>query len=385
MLLSAFVFLFDMLVLDHSRGDSFYRAMTILVVMSPCALVISTPASTLSALANAARHGILFKGGAYLEAAGRIPTIAFDKTGTLTLGKPAVTAALSLGPSLSEDDLIQIAASVERFSEHHISHAITAEAGRRELPLFDAEEFSARPGLGVSARIDGGQYWVGNARLLRDLGISVEIEDARADPLLADGKTVVFVTNDTQILGLITIADVVRTEAPGIIDRLRAVGVARVVMITGDNARVAAEVGRQVGITDIRSDVLPEAKMSVIAELKREGGVAMVGDGVNDAPALATADLGIAMGGAGTDVALETADMVLMTDDLNGVAYAIELSRRTHRTIIQNIAFSLSVIVVLAIAALTIGIPLPLGVVGHEGSTVIVVLNGLRLLAWGRD
>ena len=169
------------------------------------------------------------------------------------------------------------------------------------------------------------------------------------------------------------------------VERLRRVGIQKIVMITGDNERVAADVAGHVGITDVRAEVLPEAKMDVITELKREGAVAMVGDGVNDAPALAVADLGVAMGGAGTDVALETADMVLITDDLNGVAYAIELSRRTHRTIIQNIAFSLGVIVVLAIAALTVGIPLPLGVVGHEGSTVVVVLNGLRLLAWDRD
>jgi Cd2+/Zn2+-exporting ATPase len=193
------------------------------------------------------------------------------------------------------------------------------------------------------------------------------------------------VTDECRVLGLIEISDKIRPEARSIIERLKRVGIEKVVMITGDNERVAAEGAREVGITDIRADVLPEAKMDVVAELKREGAVAMVGDGVNDAPALATAELGIAMGGAGTDVALETADMVLMTDDLNGVAYAIELSRRTHRTIIQNIAFSLSVIVVLAIAALTIGIPLPLGVVGHEGSTVIVVLNGLRLLTWGRE
>ena len=222
--------------------------------------------------------------------------------------------------------------------------------------------------------------------MLGELGISSDLDDERAVRQLSDGKTVVFVTDETQVLGLISIADTIRPEAAAVIERLRRVGISKIVMITGDNARVAAEVGRQVGISDIRADVLPAGKADVVKRLRDEGEVvAMVGDGVNDAPALAIADLGVAMGGAGTDVALETADMVLMTDDLNGVGYAIELSRRTHRTIIQNIAFSLSVIVVLAIAALTIGIPLPLGVVGHEGSTVIVVLNGLRLLAWGRE
>jgi Cd2+/Zn2+-exporting ATPase len=383
-LFSALVFLTGWLALGHDRGDAFYRAMTILVVLSPCALVISTPASTLSALANAARHGILFKGGAYLEAAGRIPTVAFDKTGTLTLGRPVVTEAISIDPALSDDELVRLAASVERFSEHHISRAITAEAARRELTLLPADAFISRPGLGVAASVGGATYWVGNAALLDELRVPADVDSTRLRELLADGKTVVFVTEGAQVLGAIAIADVVRPEAPAIVERLRRVGVRRVVMITGDNERVAAEVARQVGIDEVRSEVLPEEKMTVIADLKRDGGVAMIGDGVNDAPALAVADLGVAMGGAGTDVALETADMVLMTDDLNGVAYAIELSRRTHRTIIQNIAFSLGVIVVLAIAALTVGIPLPLGVVGHEGSTVIVVLNGLRLLAWGR-
>jgi Cd2+/Zn2+-exporting ATPase len=382
---SALVFLFAWLALDHGRSESFYRAMTILVVMSPCALVISTPASTLSALANAARHGILFKGGAYLEAAGRIPIIAFDKTGTLTLGRPVLTGAISLDPELTEDELIQMAASVERFSEHHIARAILAEANRRGLPLLPAEEFAARPGHGVTARIVGRSCSVGNATMLRAMEISADIDHERARELLTCGKTVVFVTDEERVLGLIEISDKVRPESSSVIERLKRVGVKQIVMITGDNERVAAEVAREVGITDVRADVLPEAKMDVVTELKRGGAVAMVGDGVNDAPALATADLGVAMGGAGTDVALETADMVLMTDDLNGVAYAIELSRRTHRTIIQNITFSLGVIVVLAIAALTIGIPLPLGVVGHEGSTVIVVLNGLRLLAWGRE
>ena len=384
-LFSALYFLFGWQVLDQAAHDAFYRAMTILVVMSPCALVISTPASTLSALANAARHGILFKGGAYLEAAGSIPIIAFDKTGTLTLGKPSVTAAISLDPAMTDDELVQLAASVEHFSEHHIARAILAETQRRGLPLLPAENFAAKPGHGVSAEINGRLYWVGNATLMREIGINATIDHTDGRKLLESGKTVVFVTDECRVLGLIEISDKIRPEARSIIERLKRVGIKKVVMITGDNERVAAEVAREVGITDIRADVLPEAKMDVVAELKRDGAVAMVGDGVNDAPALATADLGIAMGGAGTDVALETADMVLMTDDLNGVAYAIELSRRTHRTIIQNIAFSLSVIVVLALAALTIGIPLPLGVVGHEGSTVIVVLNGLRLLTWGRE
>jgi Cd2+/Zn2+-exporting ATPase len=278
--------------------------------------------------------------------------------------------------------LLQIAASIERFSEHHISTAVNHEALKRGLAILPAEDFGAIPGQGVTARIGEREIAIGNATLLRNRGIDYTPDDPRAKELLTTGKTVVHVVEGNRILGLIAIADQVRPEAASVVQRLKRVGVQDVVMITGDNARVARDIADQVGIADVRADVLPESKMEIITELKARGGVAMVGDGVNDAPALAIADLGIAMGGGGTDVALETADMVLMTDDLNGVAYAIELSRRTHKTIIQNIAFSLSVIVVLAVAALTIGIPLPLGVIGHEGSTVIVVLNGLRLLRW---
>ena len=381
---SALLFLIPWLALDHDMRDSFYRAMTVLVVLSPCALVISTPASTLSALANAARHGILFKGGAHLEAAGSIPIFAFDKTGTLTRGQPTLTDVVPIDPALSDDELLQLAATVEHFSEHHISEAVVQASRAKGLPLLDVSEFKAHPGQGVSAVIDGRRYSVGNVTMLRAMGVSPGVSDPRAREVLASGKTSVFVTDGSRVLGVLAVAETVRPEAAGTIARLRRVGVKRVVMITGDNERVAAEIAREVGIDEVRANVLPEAKMDVVAELKKDGQVAMVGDGVNDAPALATADLGIAMGGAGTDVALETADMVLMTDDLNGVAYAIELSRQTNRTIVQNLAFSLGVIVVLFIAALTVGIPLPLGVVGHEGSTVVVVLNGLRLLAWGR-
>jgi len=382
---SALVFLGQWLVLAGDRGDSFYRAMTILVVMSPCALVISTPASTLSALANAARHGILFKGGAHLEAAGALTIIAFDKTGTLTTGKQTLTDVVPLDPSLTHDALLGLAASVERFSEHHISKAVVEGAESAGLSLLVATDFAAHPGRGVSATVDSIDYAIGNVSLLRERGIDSTAAVQSAAALLAAGKTVVFVTAEHRVLGLLAVADSVRADAPETIASLKRIGIDHVVMITGDNEHVAASVGAQLGISDIRSEVLPEDKMALISDLKREGSVAMVGDGVNDAPALAIADLGVAMGGAGTDVALETADMVLMRDDLRGLAYAMGLSRQARRTILQNLTFSLAVIVVLATLALTIGIPLPLGVVGHEGSTIIVVLNGLRLLGWGRD
>lgn len=384
-LFSALVYLVPWLLLGHDAGDAFYRAMTLLVVLSPCALVISTPASTLSALANAARHGILFKGGAHLEAAGSIPIVAFDKTGTLTHGRPTLTDAVAVDPTFSDDELLRLAASVEHFSEHPISAAIVQAARARDLPLLVVTGFQARPGSGVSAEIDGRRISVGNAAMLRELAIAPDMTDERARSVLESGRTSVYVADERRILGVLAVADTVRPEAAATVARLKRVGVRRVFMITGDNERVAAEIAREVGIDEYRAEVLPEEKMDIVAELKRDGRVAMIGDGVNDAPALAMADLGIAMGGAGTDVALETADMVLITDDLNGVAYAIELSRQTNRTIVQNLAFSLGVIGLLALAALSIGIPLPLGVIGHEGSTIVVVLNGLRLLAWGRS
>jgi len=238
------------------------------------------------------------------------------------------------------------------------------------------------PGRGVTATINGEQIAIGNRKLLESLEIAYLDESEEARELLASGKTAVFVMNAHRVIGIIAVADVVRAEAAETVARLRRAGIERIVMITGDNEHVAERIALEVAITDVRADVLPEEKMHVIETLHTEGSVAMVGDGVNDAPALAVADLGIAMGGKGTDVALETADMVLMKDDLRGIAYAIELSRRTRRTILQNLTFSLGVISVLTVLALTIGIPLPLGVVGHEGSTVIVVLNGLRLLHW---
>ncbi len=380
---AAMLFLGGWLWRDAQPGDAFYRAMTVLVVMSPCALVISTPASTLSGLANAARHGVLFKGGAHLETAGSIDIFAFDKTGTLTAGIQTVTDVLVLAPEMTEDRLLVLAASVERLSEHHIAAAVMRCATERGLSTVEVSDFDALPGRGVTARVNGDVITIGNQRLLGAPESMLDAIGAEGAALLSSGKTVVFVMNGHQVLGLIAVADVVRAEAAQTVDRLRGIGIKRIVMITGDNAYVAESIARQVGITEVRADVLPEEKMQVIEDLRGRGGlVAMVGDGVNDAPALATADLGIAMGGKGTDVALETADMVLIRDDLSGIAYAMELSRRTRRTIVQNLTFSLSVIAVLTILALTIGIPLPLGVVGHEGSTVIVVLNGLRLLGW---
>ncbi|MDQ3225881.1 MAG: heavy metal translocating P-type ATPase [Chloroflexota bacterium] len=378
---STFVGIIPPLLFAQDWESSIYRAITLLVVASPCALVISTPASTLSGLANAARNGILFKGSAALEDIGETRTIAFDKTGTLTYGRPALTDVLSLENGWSEADTLRLAASAERLSEHHMAEAIVRGAGERGLALEETESFRAVPGMGISARVAGDEILVGTALLFAEFGVAVPpAAEAEANRLRDEGKTAVFVGDRELVRGLIAVADTVRPSARSVVAALQAQGIARIVMLTGDNQRVAAAIAAELGIAEVSADLLPEAKLRLIETLKADGAVTMVGDGVNDAPALATANIGVAMGGAGTDVALETADVVLIADDLTKLPYAIDLSRRTRRTIRQNLAFSLTVIGTLVVATLTRGIPLPLGVVGHEGSTVIVVLNGLRLL-----
>ncbi|MGI9253221.1 MAG: heavy metal translocating P-type ATPase [Thermomicrobiales bacterium] len=361
--------------------ESFYKAMTLLVVASPCALVISTPASTLSALANAARHGILFKGSNHLEDAGVVETIAFDKTGTLTVGKPALTDVVVLDPEWSEAEALQLTASAERLSEHPLAAAIVRGAQERGLPLSEPREFRAISGKGILANVSGQELAIGNDAMFAEFGAPVTDQAlAEANRLRGEGKTAMFVGDARGVRAIVAVADTIRPAAPAAIAELKRIGVKNIVMLTGDNQTVAQAIGDQLGITSVQADLLPADKLVVIERLKKEGMVAMIGDGVNDAPALATANLGIAMGGAGTDVALETADVVLMADDLTRLPYAIELSRKTRRIIKQNLTFALLVIVTLVLFALFVGIPLPLGVVGHEGSTVIVVLNGLRLL-----
>ncbi|BCX02793.1 MAG: hypothetical protein KatS3mg053_0731 [Candidatus Roseilinea sp.] len=399
--------------------ESLYRAITVMVVASPCALIISTPASILSAIANGARRGILFKGGAYLERAGQLDIVAFDKTGTLTVGKPTVTDVTIIPmvapdcddrstdgrealcpPSVpahirteQENILLTLAASVESKSEHPLALAIVDTAKHRGLNIPEATDFVNTTGKGVRARtafMGGMTIAIGNPRYF-DGYQTVGMERAMqvVTRLQDEGKTSVLVAkinDDTHanILGVIAIADVVRPSAAGVIKRLRELGIKRTVMLTGDNERVARAVARQTGVDEVYADLLPEDKVIQIRRLREGAGkpneVAMVGDGVNDAPALASASLGVAMGAAGTDVALETADVVLMSDDLRNISYAISLSRQARRVVIQNLAFAIAVIVVLVITALGFELPLPAGVVGHEGSTVIVVLNGLRLL-----
>ncbi|TVR76807.1 MAG: cadmium-translocating P-type ATPase [Sphaerobacteraceae bacterium] len=380
---SALLVAIPVLALGRDFNEMFYRAMTLLVVASPCALIISTPASILSALANAARMNVLFKGAVHLENAGIVDVVAFDKTGTLTEGKPQVTNVIA-EPGVSEHELLRYAAAVERMSEHPLADAIVGYADKSGVPAVpdgQTVDLEAVTGRGIRATVEQTPIRIGNEAMLEYDGIALpDSVQRQADNLRADGKTVMYVATD-RVLGMVAVADVIRPDAPAVVQALKRLGIKRTMILTGDNELAAQAIARQVGIDEWRAELLPEQKLDVIRELEEAGHtVAMVGDGVNDAPALATATVGVAMGAAGTDVALETADVVLMADDLKRLPYAIELSRRARRTIRQNIAFALTVIVVLVIFTLAGQVPLPVGVIGHEGSTIIVVLNGLRLL-----
>lgn len=363
--------------LNQPFDPVFYRAMTILVVASPCALIISTPASILSAIANAAKSGILFKGGVYLEQAANIQAIAFDKTGTLTKGEPAVTNIVAFRGG--EDEVLRLAASAEEHSEHHLAGAILEAAKARNLLLTRAENVRAEVGKGISARVDGAVIRVGNEYLFEsqkpDEKFIRHIETMRAE-----GKTVVFVGRNDALIGAIALADQLREQAKISLKALRELGIEDFVILTGDSENVASGIAKELGIAEFSAGLLPHQKVEFIKSIAEKKAIAMVGDGINDAPALAASHLGVAMGAAGTDVALETADVVLMSDDLSKLPYMIRLARRARTIVWQNIAFSLAVIVMLVSSVFLFELPLTLGVIGHEGSTLLVVLNGLRLL-----
>jgi Cd2+/Zn2+-exporting ATPase len=382
---SALLILVPPLLLGRDFEPSFYLAMTWLVVASPCALVISTPASILSAIANGARHGVLFKGGVHLEKAATIKVLAFDKTGTLTTGTPQVTAIIPLAGQ-GEDELLRVSAALESRSEHPLAKSIVQAAHARGIELPVSSEFRAIPGQGVEGRIADQLLWIGNERLFVERGVALSPElKARTAELHHAGQTAMLAYGATRrsFLGIIGVADSLREDAVDMIKALKKAGVERVVMLTGDNPEVAAGIAARAGVDEFHSGLLPQDKVTVLRSLQRKyGPVAMVGDGVNDAPSLAAADIGIAMGAAGTDVAIETADIVLMSDDLHKIPFTLGLARHARRVVWQNLAFAMLVIVVLIAGAFGAHLPLPLGVVGHEGSTVIVVLNGLRLLGY---
>jgi Cd2+/Zn2+-exporting ATPase len=357
----------------------FYRALVALVVSCSCGLVLSVPISVLAAVSAAARKGVLIKGGADLEAAGSIKAIVFDKTGTLTIGRPRVTDVVTLNGSAP--NLLSVAASVESRSEHPLADAILRKAREEGVVIPPLTDFKAIIGLGARGVIDGNTYHVGNAKLCESISISFEAAEKELTRLENEGKTTMLVLGHGKILGIIAVADQLRPNAKDTIAMLKKAGVKHTVMLTGDNEGTAKAIAAQVGIDEYRSQLMPEDKVAVVNELKRTyKKIAMVGDGINDAPAMAAADVGIAMGAAGTDIALETADLALMSDDLSRIPYALRVSRKAMTAIKQNVAASLVIMATVVTLALIGKIGLVLGLLINEGSALIVMLNGLRLL-----
>ncbi|MGY6209389.1 heavy metal translocating P-type ATPase [Cytobacillus firmus] len=365
-------------LLGWSWTETFYRAMILLVVASPCALVASIMPATLSAISNGARHGILFKGGVHLENLSHLKAIAFDKTGTLTKGKPEVTDVV-VKDGLSKEELLLKVASIESHSNHPLANAIVKYAkSTLTEALIHPESIEDVTGFGVKAKFDHDEWKIGKASFVGKTE-AMAFADGAADRMASEGKTVVFVQKNDEIIGLLSLKDVVRQETKQAIDLLKKQGI-YTVMLTGDSQTTAAAIAGESHVNEHIAECLPENKVEHLKKLKETySNVAMVGDGINDAPALATANVGIAMG-EGTDVALETADVVLMKNDLPKIAEAIELSRRMNTIIKQNVIFSITVIMFLIASNFLQLLDLPYGVIGHEGSTILVILNSLRLL-----
>ena len=362
----------------------FYRALALLIIACPCALVISTPVSIVSAISNAARNGVLIKGGAHLEAAGQLAVMAFDKTGTLTRGAPAVTDVIPWGDR-TRAEALALAAAVESRSEHPLARAVVEAAQQQGIAHVSAQDFQALAGRGASAVVNGQRAYVGNLTLLEDIGVEVpRALRAQVRHLEEQGKTTMVLATqdaDCQFWSIIALADTVRPDAREAVAALKRAGIRHTVMLTGDNQRTAAAIAAQAGIDEVRANLLPEDKVGAIEALLGEHGrVAMVGDGVNDAPALAQADVGIAMGGAGTDQALETADIVLMSDDLTKLPFAMDLSRRALGIVRQNMAFSLLIKGAFLLLALPGLATLWMAVFADMGASLLVTLNGMRLL-----
>jgi Cd2+/Zn2+-exporting ATPase len=358
----------------------FYRALVLLVISCPCALVISTPVSIVSALAGAARRGVLIKGGLYLERAGRIRSVAFDKTGTLTTGRPEVVDVIALDGAVPAE-ILRIAAALESRSEHPIADAIVRRATADLAPPIPAGTFRSLPGLGAEALVDGQPVLVGNHRLFADRRLCTPQVDDHLETLGRRGQTAVLVASRGRVIGLIGVADRTRDSGRDAVERLHHLGVERVVMLTGDNENTARAIADELGVDEVRAELLPEDKVLAVNELRQQyGEVMMVGDGVNDAPALAAADLGVAMGAAGSDTALETADVALMADDLRRIPYLVRLSRVTLRNVKANVTFSLGLKSVFLVLGVMGAATLWMAVVADMGASLLVIANGLRLL-----
>lgn len=383
----AILLLFAWVVIDEPFRDSFYRAMAVLVAASPCALAIATPSAVLSGIARAARGGVLIKGGAPLEELGRLNALAFDKTGTLTEGRPRVTDVLA-APNASDQELMSIAVAVESLSDHPLAIAI-ARDGQKMLgayPIPEVNEVETLVGQGITAKLGDQRVWIGKVEMFGTPGIPElsQYSLASATGLREDGRTTMVVRLGDRDLGAIGLMDTPRQGARETVQELRRLGISNMVMISGDHVKVAKTIASDVGIEDARGDLMPDDKVKVILELREKSRIAMVGDGVNDAPAMANATVGIAMGAAGSDVALETADVALMADDLRHLPFVVGLSRQTRRVIRQNLYVSLGIVAVL-VPATIMGLSMGAAVALHEGSTLLVVINALRLLTYRID
>jgi Zn2+/Cd2+-exporting ATPase len=379
---------FAFLVIDESFSQSFYRAMAVLVAASPCALAIATPSAVLSGIARAAKKGVLIKGGRPLEDLGVLTAIAFDKTGTLTEGKPKITEVIAL-EGISNEELLADAIAVEELSDHPLAKAVVRDGKERmdgkEIPKADSLE--AVLGKGIKANVGSDKIYIGNLDLyeaLDDKKPSDEIVK-KIEELESNGNTTILIRKNENYLGIIGLMDTPRESAKATLSELKAIGIEKMIMLSGDNQKVADAIANEVGLTGARGSLLPEEKVEAIKQLKQsESKIAMVGDGVNDAPAMAASTVGIAMGAAGSDVALETADIALMADKLEVLPFAIGLSRKAKGIIKQNLWISLGVVGVLIPATIFGFASIGIAVLIHEGSTIVVVVNALRLLAYQR-
>ncbi|MFL0584972.1 heavy metal translocating P-type ATPase, partial [Solibacillus silvestris] len=380
LLISFLVALFPPLFLGGEWNEWIYRGLAVLVVGCPCALVISTPVAIVTAIGNAARNGVLIKGGIHLEETGRLKVVAFDKTGTLTKGTPEVTSVVSLS-EMNNLEILQVSASIEKFSQHPLASAILKEAKKEKIELLPVDDFQSITGKGAKATIGDQLIYIGSPNLFREtMSLSSSIEDQVKEQQL-DGKTVMLLGTEHEVKGFIAVADQVRDSSFSVIKKLHKLGIQKTIMLTGDNQSTGSAIGRQLELTDVRAELMPEDKLSVIKSLREDyGKVAMIGDGVNDAPALASATVGIAMGGAGTDTALETADIALMADDLEKLPYTIALSRKTLNIIFQNVAFALGLKVLALLLIIPGWLTLWMAIFADMGATLIVVLNSLRLI-----
>ena len=377
---------FAFLVIDETWSESLYRSLAVLVAASPCALAISTPSAVLSGVARAARGGVLIKGGRPLEDLGVLTALAFDKTGTLTEGKPKLTDVESFG-NIDKKELLEIAIAVEELSDHPLAKAVVRDGMEqlgKDSKIAGADDLEAVQGKGIKANYQGNSIYIGNLELFEDIdnGVPEEIAE-KVKALEGEGKTTMLIKRGNEFIGMLGLMDTPREKAKETLAQLKKIGIKKMIMLTGDNQKVADAVAEEIGLTEARGSLLPEEKVEAIKKLaEQENKLAMVGDGVNDAPAMANSTVGIAMGAAGSDVALETADIALMADKLETLPFAIGLSRKAKAIIRQNLWVSLGVVVFLIPATIMSWASIGIAVAIHEGSTLVVVINALRLLAY---